>query len=73
MKINRKLRLQIFVQNWMFVVLFLTLMGLIGYVTNRFHLEKDVTQTARNQLTEGSAKVIKNIGNCHQYHGFHRE
>ncbi len=61
MKINRKLRLQIFVQNWMFVVLFLTLMGLIGYVTNRFHLEKDVTQTARNQLTEGSAKVVKNI------------
>lgn len=61
MKINRKLRFQIFVQNWMFVVLFLVLMGLIGYVTNRFHLEKDVTQTARNHLTEGSAKVVKNI------------
>ncbi len=61
MNINRKLRLQLFAQNWLFVVLFLTLIGLLGYVTKQFHFERDVTQSARNQLTEGSAKVVKKI------------
>jgi ABC-type uncharacterized transport system involved in gliding motility auxiliary subunit len=61
MKMNRKLRLQMFVQNWVFLVLFLTLIGLLALVTKQFHYEKDVTQSARNQLTEGSAKVIKSM------------
>jgi len=61
MKINRKLRFQLFVQNWLFVVLFLSLVGMLGYATKRFHFERDVTQSARNQLTEGSAKVVKGL------------
>lgn len=61
MNLNRKLRFQLFVQNWMFVVLFLTLVGLLGYATRQFHIERDVTQSARNQLTEGSAKVVKKM------------
>ena len=61
MKINRKLRFQLFVQNWMFVILFIALVGMLAYVTKQFHLERDVTQSARNQLTEGSANVVRKI------------
>lgn len=61
MKINRKLRFQLFVQNWLFLALFLTLVGMLGYATKRFHVERDVTQSARNQLTEGSANVVKKM------------
>ncbi len=61
MNINRKLRFQLFVQNWVFLVLFLTLVGLLAFVTKQFHFERDVTQSARNQLTEGSAKVVKKM------------
>lgn len=61
MNLNRKLRFQLFVQNWLFLVLFLTLIGLLAFVTRQFHFERDVTQSARNQLTEGSAKVVKKI------------
>jgi len=61
MKINRKLRFQLFVQNWLFVALFLALIAMLGYATRQFHAERDVTQGARNQLTEGSANIVKKM------------
>lgn len=61
MKINRKIRFQLFVQNWLFVVLFLALVGMVGYLTRQYHVERDVTQAARNLLTEGSANVVKKM------------
>ncbi|MDR2875056.1 MAG: GldG family protein [Methylobacillus sp.] len=61
MKINRKIRLQLFVQNWLFVVLFLALIAMLGYLTRQYHFERDITQATRNELTEGSANVIKKM------------
>jgi hypothetical protein len=61
MKINRKIRFQLFVQNWLFLALFLTLIAMLGYATRQFHLERDVTQSTSNMLTEGSANVLKKI------------
>ena len=59
MKINRKLRIQLFMQNSIFVVLFLSLVGLVGYLTQEFHISRDITQSTRNTLTEGSRNVLK--------------
>jgi ABC-type uncharacterized transport system involved in gliding motility auxiliary subunit len=61
MKINRKLRLQMLMQNSLFVLLFLALIGLIGAVTREFSVSRDVTQGARNTLTEGSINVLKQM------------
>ncbi len=61
MKINSKLRLQMFMQNSMFVVLFLALVGLLGYLSYEFHVAKDITQSARNTLSEGSTNVLKQM------------
>ncbi|MDR2220759.1 MAG: GldG family protein [Methylobacillus sp.] len=61
MKINRKIRLQLFVQNWLFVVLFLALIAMLGYLTRQYHYERDVTQATRNELTEGSANIVKKM------------
>ncbi len=61
MKNHSKIRFQLFVQNWLFLVLFLTLIALLGFATKRFHVERDVTQSARNQLTDGSANVVKKL------------
>lgn len=60
-KINRKLRLQMFMQNSVFVLLFLALVGLLGYVTTQFHVSRDITQSARNTLSEGSLNVLKQM------------
>lgn len=60
-KINRKLRLQMLMQNSLFVVLFLLLVGLLGYLATEFHASRDVTQSARNTLSEGSLNVLKQM------------
>lgn len=58
MKINRKLRFQMFVQNGFFVVLFLLLIVLLGYMTSQYRMATDITQANRNILTEGSVNIL---------------
>jgi len=61
MNINRKLRFQLLVQNWFFVVLFLMLVVLLGYFASEYRVAKDITQANRNILTQGSVNVLKQM------------
>ena len=61
MNINRKLRFQLLVQNSFFVVLFLMVVVLLGYLAGQYHVAKDITQANRNILTQGSVNVLKQM------------
>ncbi len=61
MNINRKLRFQLLVQNSFFVVLFLMLVVLLGYLASQYRIAKDITQANRNILTQGSVNVLKQM------------
>ena len=61
MKINKQLRFQMLAQSWLFVILFLLLIILIGYFANQYRFAKDVTQANRNILTKGSVNVLKQM------------
>ncbi len=61
MNINRKLRFQLLVQNSFFVVLFLMLIILLGYLASQYRFAKDITQANRNILTQGSVNVLKQM------------
>ncbi|PKO53147.1 MAG: ABC transporter [Betaproteobacteria bacterium HGW-Betaproteobacteria-20] len=61
MNINRKLRFQLLVQNSFFVVLFLLLVILLGYLASQYRYAKDITQANRNILTQGSVNVLKQM------------
>ena len=61
MKINSKLRFQILVQNWFFVLLVLLLVVLLGYVASLYHWSKDITQANHNTLTQGSINILKQM------------
>lgn len=61
MKVNRKLRLQLFIQNSIFVVLLLALAGGIGWVTRDLKLQWDLTQGKRNTLSEAAADVLRQL------------
>ena len=61
MKINSKLRLQILIQNSFFVVLFIVLVFLLGFLANQYKYSKDITQANRNTLTTGSINVLKQM------------
>lgn len=61
MNINRKLRFQLLVQNSFFVVLFLALIVLLGFLASQYRFSKDITQANRNILTQGSVNVLKQM------------
>ena len=61
MKVNPKLRLQILIQNSFFVVLFIVLIFLLGFLANQYKFSKDITQANRNTLTTGSINVLKQM------------
>jgi len=58
MKINRNLRLQLLLQNWLFVLIFLILMVMLGYLASQYRFAKDITQANRNLLTQGSVNIL---------------
>ena len=61
MKINRNLRFQMLAQSWLFVVLFVLLVVLLGYLSNQYRVAKDITQANRNILTQGSVNILKQM------------
>jgi len=58
MKTNKKIKLQYFFQNSLFVLLFLSLVILVGFLSNQFIFVKDMTQANRSVLTKGSIEVL---------------
>ncbi len=61
MKINKNLRLQMLAQSWFFVLIFLLLIILLGYLASQYHVAKDITQANRNILTPGSVNILKTM------------
>ncbi len=58
MEENRKFRLQLLAQNWFFVIVFIMLVVLLGYLSSEYRVAKDITQANRNILTKGSVDVL---------------
>ncbi len=61
MKINKNLRLQMLAQSWLFVVLFVCLVVVVGYLASQYHTAKDITQANRNILTPGSVNILQSM------------
>ncbi|HWA14415.1 MAG TPA: DUF4350 domain-containing protein [Burkholderiales bacterium] len=61
MKVNRKLRLQLLIQNGVFVVLLLALAAGIGWVTRDLKTSWDLTQGKRNTLSDAAADVLRQL------------
>lgn len=59
MKIDKKTRLQLRLQNWLFTALLLTLAGLLVTVAGKYHAQWDATAAGRNSLSDASLKVLK--------------
>jgi ABC-type uncharacterized transport system involved in gliding motility auxiliary subunit len=61
MKLNRKLRLQLLLQNGLFVVLLLGLAAAIAWVTRDVKIQWDLTHGQRNTLSQASAEVLNQL------------
>jgi len=58
MEITNKTRRQLRIQAWVFIVLFLTIIGLLGWISTRYNKQLDWTATGRNTLSTASAAVL---------------
>lgn len=58
MKINRKTHLEIRLQNLLFSLLFLVAVGLLAWLSTRYHTQFDWTASHRHTLSEASRKVL---------------
>ena len=61
MKTSRKLRTQLRLQHSTFVVLFLTVIGLLAFVSQRYSFEADWTSNQRNTLSDASQTLLKTL------------
>ena len=49
------------IQNSVFVVLLISLAGLLGYLARETRIEWDISQNGRNSLSQASMEVLKKI------------
>jgi ABC-type uncharacterized transport system involved in gliding motility auxiliary subunit len=73
MEINRKTRLQFRLQNLLFLVLFLTVIGLLAWLSHRYNFESDWTATGRHTLSNTSVTVLSRIEGPVQITAFARK
>jgi ABC-type uncharacterized transport system involved in gliding motility auxiliary subunit len=61
MKVTRRSRRQVRLQNILFVLLFLAVTGLLAWAGERYSFQADWTANSRNTLSETSAAVLKQL------------
>ena len=61
MQANRRLRIRLTVQSWLFVVLLLALVMLLAFIARDYRREWDVTRSARNTLSQPTLDVLRQL------------
>lgn len=61
MKISRRLRRGLFLQNLLFVALVLALAGVLGYLTYQYRVQWDVTANARHTLSPATREILAQL------------
>ncbi len=58
MQVTSKLRSQMLVQNGIFVVLLIALVALLAFLAQEYRAERDITQNARNTLSQPARELL---------------
>ena len=61
MHIDQRMRRKMWVQNSLFVVLFLVAVGLLGFLSHSYQRQWDVTQNTRNSLSEATLNTLRQM------------
>lgn len=61
MQANRRLRVRLTVQSWLFLALFVALVALLAFIAQDERREWDVTRSARNTLSQPTLDVLRLI------------
>ena len=61
MQVTSRFRSQLLVQNGVFVVLLIALVALLAFLAQEYRIERDITQNARNTLSQPAREVLAKL------------
>jgi len=61
MQVTARLRLQLLVQNGVFVALLIALVALLAFVAQEYRVERDITQNGRNTVSQQTREVLTKL------------
>ena len=73
MQITRKSRRQLHIQNLIFLVVLLAVMGMIAWLSTKYSHQADWTANQSNSLSDDSIKLLQNIPGALHITAFSRE
>src|SRR5574339_1163464 len=73
MDVTRQSRRRLKLESWGFVLLFLAVVGLIAWLSTRYHYQSDWTAAGRHTLSESSRKLLATMEGPIQITSFTRE
>lgn len=73
MDVTRQSRRRLKLESWGFVVLFLAAVGLIAWLSTRYHYQSDMTAAGRHTLSESSRNLLATMEGPIQITSFTRE
>ena len=73
MEITKKTRLNLRIQGLIFLILFLTIVGMLAWLSKRYNVEADWTATGRNTLSEASIKLAERLPDTFTFTAFARD
>ena len=60
-ELNKKIRLQLSLHNYMFIILLLLLVAMLGYLALETRMQWDVSQNGRNSLSQASHEILQKL------------
>jgi len=72
MEITDKTRLNLRIQGLIFLILFLSIVGMLAWLSKRYNVESDWTATGRNTLSEASIKLVQRLPDTVTFTAFAR-
>ena len=73
MEITDKTRLKLRIQGLIFLILFLSIVGMLAWISKRYNIEADWTATGRNTLSEASIKLAQRLPDKFTFTAFARD
>ncbi len=61
MKLSNQSRLQLSIQKFIFLLLFLSIIGMLAWVSNHYNQQFDLTANKRHSLSEGSVELLNKL------------
>jgi len=61
MKLNARTRLQIRIQSGVFLLLFITLLAVLAWLSNRYPVTFDMSANQRNSLSQETSRLLENV------------